>query len=89
MHEFRPLVSCVLNNSCFVSSGVRDRVVKAVQELTDSPTLFARGLAGGSRSIGLGLFPTSKTPFFVLKSIRRLEARSRHGRVDIIMADTG
>src|ERR1035437_5631262 len=40
-------VSRVLNNTCAVSSGVRARVVKAVEELRYSPNLDARGLAGG------------------------------------------
>ena len=57
-------VSRVLNNKCPVSSAVRARVLKVVEELKYHPNLHARGLAGGSRSIGV-IVSNFENPFFL------------------------
>jgi len=80
-------VSRVLNNTCFVSSGVRDRVIKAVEELRYCPNLHARGLAGSSRSIGV-IVSNFENPFFV-EIYKAVEMGAGRAGFDVIMADTG
>ena len=80
-------VSRVLNNTCVVSSGVRDRVMKAVEELRYSPNLHARGLAGGSHSVGI-IVSNFENPFFV-EIYKAIELGAGRAGFDIIMANTG
>jgi LacI family transcriptional regulator len=80
-------VSRVLNNTCAVSSGVRARVVKAVEELRYSPNLDARGLAGGSRSVGV-IVSNFENPFFV-DIYKAVESAAGIAGFDVIMANTG
>jgi LacI family transcriptional regulator len=80
-------VSRVLNNTCAVSSGARARVIKAVEELRYSPNLHARGLAGGSRSVGV-IVSNFENPFFV-DIYKAVEAGAGIAGFDIIMANTG
>ena len=72
-------VSRVLNNRCAVSTCVRARVMKAVEELRYRPNLHARGLAGGSRSVGV-IVSNFENPFF-LDIYKAVEAGSRHRRI--------
>ena len=80
-------VSRVLNNKAAVSSAVRARVMKAVEELKFSPNLHARGLAGGSRSIGV-IVSNFENPFFV-DIYKAIEAGAGTAGFDVIMANTG
>ena len=57
-------VSRVLNNKASVSSARRARVMEAIEELKFSPNLDARGLAAGSRSIGV-IVSNFENPFFL------------------------
>ena len=79
-------VSRVLNNSCAVSTCVRARVMKVVEELKYRPNLHARGLAGGSRSIGV-IVSNFENPFF-LDIYKAVEAGAGIAGFDVIMADT-
>jgi len=80
-------VSRVLNNNCIVSSAVRARVIKAVEELKFSPNLHARSLVAGSRSVGV-IVSSFENPFF-LDICKAVEARANRAGFDIQMADTG
>ncbi len=79
-------VSRVLNNSCAVSTCVRAHVMKVVEELKYRPNLHARGLAGGSRSIGV-IVSNFENPFF-LDIYKEVEAGAGIAGFDVIMADT-
>lgn len=57
-------VSHVINNTRYVSDGLRARVQDAIRELDYHPNALARGLRGGeSRTIGL-IVPDNSNPFF-------------------------
>lgn len=57
-------VSRVLNNKGGVGSALRVRVMKAIEELKYNPNLDARGLAAGSRSVGV-IVSNFENPFFL------------------------
>ena len=80
-------VSRVLNNKAAVSSAARARVMKVVQELRFSPNLDARGLAVGSRSVGV-IVSNLENPFF-LDIYKAIEAGAGIAGFDITMANTG
>ena len=80
-------VSRILNNKGPVSSAVRARVMKIVEELKYRPNLHARGLAGGSRSIGV-IVSNFENPFFV-DIYKAVEAGAVIAGFDVIMANTG
>ena len=80
-------VSRVLNNKAAVSSAARARVMKVVQELRFSPNLDARGLAVGSRSVGV-IVSNLENPFF-LDIYKAVEAGAGIAGFDITMANTG
>jgi LacI family transcriptional regulator, galactose operon repressor len=80
-------VSRVLNNPCVVSRATRARVLQAVEELKYSPNLVARGLAAGSRSIGL-IVSNFENPFF-MDIYKAVNAGAGSAGFDVIMADTG
>ena len=80
-------VSRVLNNKAAVSSAARARVMKVVQELRFSPNLDARGLAVGSRSVGV-IVSNLENPFF-LDIYKAIEAGAGIAGFDITIANTG
>jgi hypothetical protein len=77
----------VLNNKAAVSSAARARVMKVVQELKFSPNLDPRGLAVGSRSVGV-IVSNLGNPFF-LDIYKAIEAGAGIAGFDITMANTG
>lgn len=79
-------VSRVLNNKVTVSGSARSRVMKAIEDLKYSPNLIARGLAGGSRSIGV-IVSNLENPFF-LDVYKAIEAGADSAGFDLIMANT-
>ena len=80
-------VSRILNNKGPVSSAVRARVMKVVEELKYHPNLHARGLAGSGRSIGV-IVSNLENPFF-LDIYKAVEAGAVIAGFDVIMANTG
>jgi LacI family transcriptional regulator len=80
-------VSRALNNTPGVSASVRARVMRTVEELKYSPNLHARGLAAGSRSVGL-IVSNFENPFF-LDICRVVEAGAARSGFDVVMAHTG
>jgi DNA-binding LacI/PurR family transcriptional regulator len=80
-------VSRVLNHKAAISSAARARVMKVIQELKFSPNLDARGLAAGSRSIGV-IVSNFENPFFV-DVYKAVEAGAGIAGFDITMANTG
>ena len=80
-------VSRVLNNKGAVGSARRVRVLKAVEELKYNPNLDARGLAAGSRSVGI-IVSNFENPFF-LDIYKVVEARAGIAGFEITMANTG
>ena len=80
-------VSRVLNNNAVVSIAACARVMKVIEELKFSPNLDARGLAGGSRSIGV-IVSNFDNPFFV-DIYKAVEAGAGIAGFDVIMANTG
>ena len=83
----RATVSRVLNNRAHVRNAVRTRVMQAIEELKYRPNLIARGLAGGSRSVGV-IVSNFENPFFV-DIYKAVEAGAGIAGFDIIMANTG
>jgi LacI family transcriptional regulator len=83
----RATVSRVLNNRAHVRNAVRTRVMQAIEELKYRPNLIARGLAGGSRSVGV-IVSNFENPFF-LDIYKAVEAGVGGTGFDIIMANTG
>ena len=79
-------VSRVLNNKAAVSSAARARVMKVIEELKFSPNLDARGLAAGSRSVGV-IVSNFENPFF-LDIYKAVEAGAGIAGFDITMANT-
>ena len=57
-------VSAVLNDSAFVSAGLKARVQAAVAALGDQPNLLARGLAKQRRRPSAMIVPDIANPFF-------------------------
>jgi transcriptional regulator with XRE-family HTH domain len=80
-------VSRVLNNKGAVGSARRVRVLKAVEELKYNPNLDARGLAAGSRSVGV-IVSNFENPFF-LDIYKVVEAGAGIAGFEITMANTG
>ena len=80
-------VSRVLNNKGGVGSALRVRVMKIVEELKFKPNLDARGLAAGSRSVGV-IVSNFENPFF-LDIYKVVEARAGIAGFEITMANTG
>jgi len=80
-------VSRVLSNKAVVSGGARARVLKAIEDLNYSPNLIARGLAGGSRSIGV-IVSNLENPFF-MDVFKAIETGADSAGFDVLMADTG
>jgi LacI family transcriptional regulator len=80
-------VSRVLSNKAAVSGGARARVLKAIEDLKYSPNLIARGLAGGSRSIGV-IVSNLENPFF-LDVYKAIETGADSAGFDLMMANTG
>jgi len=80
-------VSRVLNNKGAVGSARRVRVLKAVEELKYKPNLDARGLAAGSRSVGV-IVSNFENPFF-LDIYKVVEAGAGIAGFEITMANTG
>lgn len=80
-------VSRVLNNSASVSGAARTRILQAIEELKYSPNLNARGLAAGSRSIGV-IVSSFENPFF-LDIYKAVKAGAGNFGFDTILASTG
>lgn len=80
-------VSRVLSNKAAVSGGARARVLRAIEDLNYTPNLIARGLAGGSRSIGV-IVSNLENPFF-MDVCKAIEAGADGAGFDLLMADTG
>jgi DNA-binding LacI/PurR family transcriptional regulator len=80
-------VSRVLNNKGAVGSARRVRVLKAVEELKYKPNLDARGLAAGSRSVGV-IVSNFENPFF-LDIYKVVEAGAGIAGFELTMANTG
>jgi DNA-binding LacI/PurR family transcriptional regulator len=80
-------VSRVLNNKRSVGSALRVRVMKVVEELKYHPNMDARGLAAGSRSVGV-IISSFENPFF-LDIYTVVEAGAGIAGLEIIMANTG
>jgi LacI family transcriptional regulator len=79
-------VSRVLNSKVSVSTSARARVTKAIEELKYSPNLIARGLAGGSRSIGV-IVSNLENPFF-LDVYKAIEKGADSAGFDVLIANT-
>jgi LacI family transcriptional regulator len=80
-------VSAVLNDSAFVSAGLRQRVVSAIRVLGYEPNLVARGLAK-QRTQTLGMIvPDIANPFFP-EVVRGAEDAARAGGYSLLIASS-
>lgn len=80
-------VSAVLNDSAFVSQGLRARVLAAVKELDYQPNLLARGLAQRkSQTIGM-IVPDIANPFFP-QVVRGAEDAAHAAGYTVVLAST-
>jgi len=80
-------VSRVLNNASVVKSSTRARVMKAIDELSYHPNLYARNLAGG-KSGTLGVIVSNlENPFF-FDIYHTIETDAHTRGYEVVMANT-
>jgi DNA-binding LacI/PurR family transcriptional regulator len=80
-------VSAVLNDSAFVSAGLRTRVLSAVKALEYQPNLLARGLAQRKSHTLAMLVPDIANPFFP-EVVRGAEDAARAAGYTLVLAST-
>jgi LacI family transcriptional regulator len=80
-------VSAVMNNSAYVSPGLRERVTSAVRKLGYQPNLVARGLATArTRTLGV-IVPNIANPFWP-EVVRGIEDRAHAHGYTVLLASS-